>query len=104
MTHDQSEALSLGHEVAVLWQGKLIQTATPETIYRRPVTRELASFVGEAVLLQGGRGARPRQLRTRRIDAVRRRHGDGAVDVMVRPEQIRLWRAERDHAGWHGFV
>jgi iron(III) transport system ATP-binding protein len=93
VTHDQSEALSLGHEVAVLWNGRLIQTATPETLYRRPVTRELASFVGEAVLLPG----------TVRQDRVSCELGDlrlcepmgnGAVDVMVRPEQIRLLRAE----------
>ncbi|MFM0226807.1 ABC transporter ATP-binding protein [Paraburkholderia dipogonis] len=93
VTHDQSEALSLGHEVAVLWNGRLIQTATPETLYRRPVTRELASFVGEAVLLPG--------MATQ--DRVRCELGElplsgpmghGAVDVMVRPEQIRLLRAE----------
>ena len=93
VTHDQSEALSLGHEVAVLWNGRLIQTATPETLYRRPVTRELASFVGEAVLLPG----------TVRQDRVSCELGDlplcepmgnGPVDVMVRPEQIRLLRAE----------
>jgi iron(III) transport system ATP-binding protein len=92
VTHDQSEALSLGHEVAVLWQGKLIQTATPEMIYRRPVTRELASFIGEAVLLQGV-AARDRvscELGELTLSAPAR---DGAVDVMVRPEQIRLWRA-----------
>jgi iron(III) transport system ATP-binding protein len=92
VTHDQSEALSLGHEVAVLWNGRLIQTATPETLYQRPVTRELASFVGEAVLLPG----------TAERDRVSCELGDlvlaapishGAVDVMVRPEQIRLLRA-----------
>jgi iron(III) transport system ATP-binding protein len=91
VTHDQSEALSLGHEVAVLWQGRLIQTATPETIYRRPVTRELASFIGEAVLLQGV-AARDRvtcELGELTLSAPAQ---DGAVDVMVRPEQIRLWR------------
>ncbi|MFM0648894.1 ABC transporter ATP-binding protein [Paraburkholderia bryophila] len=93
VTHDQSEALSLGHEVAVLWNGRLIQTATPQILYRLPVTRELASFVGEAVLLPG----------TVTQDRVSCELGDlplstpigqGAVDVMVRPEQIRLFRDE----------
>jgi iron(III) transport system ATP-binding protein len=93
VTHDQSEALSLGHEVAVLWNGRLIQTATPETLYRRPVTRELASFVGEAVLLPG-------MVRQDRVSCelgelpLSGPMGQGAVDVMVRPEQIRLLRAE----------
>ncbi|MFL9994805.1 ABC transporter ATP-binding protein [Paraburkholderia sediminicola] len=93
VTHDQSEALSLGHEVAVLWNGRLIQTATPETLYRRPVTRELASFVGEAVLLPG-------TVRQHRVSCelgdlpLCEPMGNGPVDVMVRPEQIRLLRAE----------
>ncbi|MFM0737669.1 ABC transporter ATP-binding protein [Paraburkholderia xenovorans] len=97
VTHDQSEALSLGHEVAVLWHGKLIQTATPETLYRRPVTRDLASFVGEAVLLPG-------VVRQDRVSCelgelmLSAPMGNGAVDVMVRPEQIRLLRAEETPA------
>jgi iron(III) transport system ATP-binding protein len=89
VTHDQSEALSLGHEVAVLWRGKLIQTATPEALYRRPVSRELASFVGEAVLLPGvaARDAVDCQLGLLKLAAPA---NAGPVDVMVRPEQIRI--------------
>jgi iron(III) transport system ATP-binding protein len=89
VTHDQSEALSLGREVAVLWQGKLVQTATPETLYRRPATRELASFIGEAVLLPGVavRGVASCALGELKLAISM---ADGPVDVMVRPEQIRL--------------
>ena len=93
VTHDQSEALSLGHEVAVLWNGRLIQTATPETLYRRPVTRELASFVGEAVLLPG-MATRDRVSCELGELPLSGPIGQGAVDVMVRPEQIRLLRGE----------
>ena len=53
VTHDQAEALSMGHEVAVLRDGALVQVADPETLYRHPVDAELARFVGEAVLLPG---------------------------------------------------
>ena len=53
VTHDQAEALSTGSQVAVLRDGRLIQVATPEILYRRPVDAELARFVGEAVLLPG---------------------------------------------------
>ncbi|MBB5499573.1 ABC transporter ATP-binding protein [Paraburkholderia sp. MM5384-R2] len=93
VTHDQSEALSLGHEVAVLWNGRLIQTATPEVLYRRPVTRELASFIGEAVLLPGI-AQRDRASCELGELALVAPVGHGAVDVMVRPEQIRLLRAD----------
>jgi iron(III) transport system ATP-binding protein len=107
VTHDQSEALSLGHEVAVLWRGKLIQTATPEALYRRPVSRELASFVGEAVLVPGtvAGDAVDCQLGTLKLAAP---INAGPVDVMVRPEQIRLFspgaadaRANGDGASLH---
>lgn len=93
VTHDQSEALSLGREVAVLWNGKLIQTATPETLYRRPVSRELASFIGEAVLLPGVASrdvARCALGELKLSTAV----ADGPIDVMVRPEQIYVLHAE----------
>ncbi len=93
VTHDQSEALSLGHQVAVLWNGRLIQTATPETLYRRPVTRELASFVGEAVLLPGVVSQNRVSCELGELP-LSGPIGEGAVDVMVRPEQIRLLRAE----------
>ena len=48
VTHDQEEALSMADRVAVFNQGRLEQVATPETLYRRPATRFVADFVGEA--------------------------------------------------------
>ncbi|MGI4903032.1 MAG: TOBE domain-containing protein, partial [Janthinobacterium lividum] len=89
VTHDQAEALSLGRQVAVLWQGKIIQTDRPEALYRRPVTRALASFIGEAVMLPGvARGSEVDcALGTLRLAAP---ISGAAVDVMIRPEQIAL--------------
>jgi iron(III) transport system ATP-binding protein len=91
VTHDQAEALSLGDEVAVLWSGRLLQTAAPQTLYRRPVTPELAAFIGEAVLLPGrvvsGRAQCVLGTLPMAEDA---NHADGAVDVMLRPEQIEV--------------
>jgi ABC-type sugar transport system ATPase subunit len=46
VTHDQAEALSLGHRVAVLSGGRLLQVATPEELYSRPACVEVARFVG----------------------------------------------------------
>ena len=48
VTHDQSEALSLGDRVGVLRDGRLVQVATPSELYRHPVDARLARFVGEA--------------------------------------------------------
>lgn len=89
VTHDQAEALSLGDEVAVLWGGKLMQKAPPEVVYRRPVSREIACFVGEAVFVRGmadGDFVESALGRLKLAGAI----AHGEVDVMVRPEQIRV--------------
>jgi multiple sugar transport system ATP-binding protein len=46
VTHDQGEALSLGHRVVVLHQGELQQVDEPEALYSHPVNRFVAEFVG----------------------------------------------------------
>lgn len=46
VTHDQSEAMTLGDRVAVLRGGRLEQVGTPREIYDRPATAFVASFVG----------------------------------------------------------
>src|SRR5208282_4665591 len=53
VTHDQDEALSVADRVAALRGGKIAQCATPEDLYSRPADPELASFIGEANLLEG---------------------------------------------------
>ncbi|MCS6965236.1 MAG: ABC transporter ATP-binding protein [Candidatus Kapabacteria bacterium] len=46
VTHDQAEALSLGHRVAVLSSGHLLQVAPPSELYNRPVSVTVARFIG----------------------------------------------------------
>jgi iron(III) transport system ATP-binding protein len=89
VTHDQSEALSMGGRVAVLRDGALVQVATPELLYRRPVDAELARFVGDAVLLPGTvTGGRVRcALGDLPLLAAA---AEGPATVLLRPEQIRL--------------
>jgi iron(III) transport system ATP-binding protein len=91
VTHDQAEALSMGREVAVLRDGRLVQTAAPAVLYRTPVDLELARFVGEAVVLPGQ--AHDSSVTCALGDLPLLRPGlFGEVDVMIRPEQIRLAR------------
>jgi iron(III) transport system ATP-binding protein len=87
VTHDQAEALSMGREVAVLREGRLVQSATPTVLYRQPVDFGVARFVGEAVFLPG-------EARSGRVTCalgeldIRHPGIDGPVEVMIRPEQI----------------
>lgn len=53
VTHDQKEALSMADRIGVLDQGKLIQSGTPRELYRRPRSRFVAGFLGEANFIEG---------------------------------------------------
>jgi multiple sugar transport system ATP-binding protein len=46
VTHDQSEAMTLGHRVAVLRDGKLQQCDAPRALYERPANTFVAGFIG----------------------------------------------------------
>ncbi len=46
VTHDQEEAMTLGDRVVVMHQGKIQQCGTPLEVYRNPVNRFVAEFVG----------------------------------------------------------
>ncbi|MDA1147822.1 MAG: ABC transporter ATP-binding protein [Chloroflexi bacterium] len=51
VTHDQEEALSIADRVAFMARGRLVQVGTPEDVYLRPATIEVAEFIGDANLL-----------------------------------------------------
>ena len=51
VTHDQSEALALSHEIAVMNEGRIVQIGAPRDIYERPQDRFVADFVGTANFL-----------------------------------------------------
>jgi iron(III) transport system ATP-binding protein len=87
VTHDQAEALSTGREVAVLRGGRLVQTAAPETLYREPADLDVAHFVGEAVVVPGEAAGTDVTCVFGRLP-LRGQSLEGAVDVMVRPEQV----------------
>src|SRR5262245_31857172 len=61
VTHDQTEALSISDRIAVMNKGRIEQIAAPATLYDRPATRFVASFIGTMNILEarpaGGDGA-----------------------------------------------
>jgi multiple sugar transport system ATP-binding protein len=61
VTHDQVEAMTMGHRIAVMSVGKLQQVATPEALYARPANTFVAHFLGspgmnlvEGMLVESG--------------------------------------------------
>jgi multiple sugar transport system ATP-binding protein len=99
VTHDQVEAMTMGHRIAVMKDGKLQQVGTPLEVYEQPANLFVASFIGTppmnlvpAALADGGTalvasGARlPVPERWRAATAGR----DGRkVIVGLRPENLR---------------
>jgi iron(III) transport system ATP-binding protein len=53
VTHDQKEALSIADRMAVLQGGHIRQLGTPAELYRRPRSRFVADFMGEANVIEG---------------------------------------------------
>ncbi len=50
VTHDQVEAMTLGHRVCVLRDGRLQQVDTPQTLFERPVNLFVAGFIGSPAM------------------------------------------------------
>src|SRR4029077_9179101 len=98
VTHDQSEALSLSDRIAVISEGRIRQLGSPDEIYRRPVDRFVASFVGDVNVLRARLERIDGALATVALGAARvkvpSRTLQGAatgsmVDLFVRPEELR---------------
>ncbi len=100
VTHDQEEAFVLGDEVAVMLDGEIVQQSTPAGLYDEPATPWVASFVGDANLVAGrGRG---HHADTGVGPVVLRTVTEGPVQVVLRPEELRLGAS--DEGGAPGVV
>src|SRR6516165_4098154 len=95
---DQSEALSLSDRIAVIAEGRIRQLGPPDEIYRRPVDRFVASFVGDVNVLRARLERIDGAIATVALGAARvkvpSRTLEGAasgsiVDLFVRPEELR---------------
>jgi len=95
VTHDQEEALSMADRVGVMRNGRLEQLGAPAEVYSRPTTDFVAQFVGSVSRLPG-HVTTPGTVSVLGTEvAVPHRSGEElptgtAVDVLVRPESIRL--------------
>jgi spermidine/putrescine transport system ATP-binding protein len=46
VTHDQEEALTMSDRIAVMFDGKIAQVATPQMLYGKPCSRRVGNFIG----------------------------------------------------------
>ncbi len=94
VTHDQEEALSLVDRVAVLIGGVVRQVGTPQQLYRQPMARDVAEFVGDANFIPGTALGRSVTCELGTLELLNDLHGP--VDVLVRPENVTLAPAAAD--------
>jgi iron(III) transport system ATP-binding protein len=53
VTHDQKEAMGMADRIAVMQSGRIVQLGTPSELYRQPINRFVAEFMGETNLISG---------------------------------------------------
>jgi len=102
VTHDQVEAMTMGHRVAVLKDGLLMQVDTPRNLYDHPANVFVAGFIGSPAmniktvpLTQEGAQLGPLLLPlTREQVAAAGRDGATTVTVGFRPENIDITPGE----------
>lgn len=115
VTHDQTEAMTLGTRIVVMRDGKMQQVDTPANLYAKPVNRFVAGFIGtpsmnffeaqvvsweEAPALLVGEY----RMMPCREDAARiSRHGSDSVILGIRPENI-LWEAPESVSAGADYV
>ncbi len=93
VTHDQEEALSMSHRLAVMHDGQMIQAGRPQEVYESPATAFVAEFLGVANLFDvdfDGSGACSVAGRPLVIDGSDRRAERGPGRIVVRPERVRV--------------
>ena len=99
VTHDQAEAMVISDRIVVMFDGHIHQVGAPDEIYSRPVSREVASFIGLSNFVEGrvrgtGGGDGVFSLETA-VGTLRCAYSETLADgqevtLIVRPEAISL--------------
>ena len=79
VTHDQTEAFTLGDRVGVMRSGRVVQVATPDELWAHPHDADIARFLGLANV-EGGEVIRPEAVGVGRA----KDDGNGLVEQVTR--------------------
>src|SRR3990172_1074050 len=98
VTHDQEEALTMSDRIAVMNQGRVLQTAEPRQIYDYPATRFVADFIGTTNFINGriistGNETASVELDGLGIVCMTMQEGlatGQSITLAIRPERLRL--------------
>jgi ABC-type Fe3+/spermidine/putrescine transport system ATPase subunit len=99
VTHDQEGAMAMSDFVAVMRRGRILQTATPEELYHRPVNAFVANFIGAANLIpveQCSRNGNSVEFSLFGFQSTATVAGHGSrMIALIRPEHITLCDPEK---------
>ena len=106
VTHDQEDAFAIADRIALIRRGRLLQVGTPDDLYDRPASLQVAKFIGRATIVPaedlGERaavtiGGIRRELSTTRPDGAMR-----SPLVVLRPDALEI--TGDDTSAWRGEV
>ncbi|WFE76821.1 ABC transporter ATP-binding protein [Roseinatronobacter sp. S2] len=97
VTHDQTEAMTMGDRICVMKDGHIMQVADPKTLYDRPANAFVAGFIGSPEMnllagrLDGSRFHLGDQSLVLPDELMARLHANsGAVTLGIRPQHLRV--------------
>ena len=107
-THYREEAIALADTIAVMIDGRLLQTGRPDEIFSRPVSKEIAAFVGVMNLLEGKIIDKAQNLCSVKtgeniIEAVSDLKKDDEVYICLRPEDIVVSKQQESNSARNNF-
>jgi putative spermidine/putrescine transport system ATP-binding protein len=100
VTHDQEEALAIADRIGVMNRGRVEQIAAPRTLYQRPATEYVATFVGVTNRLPCVVDHGEAIVFGSRVPLLSGSAPDGNASVLVRPESLGLTFEADDAQPW----
>jgi ABC-type Fe3+/spermidine/putrescine transport system ATPase subunit len=110
VTHDQEDAFAVADRIVLLANGRVLQIGTPQELYARPASREVAAFIGKATLVpaqdHGSSATVTLDGVTRSLEVTRPLGEDQVLSkalVVLRPEALLLSGPDSSDA-WPGVI
>jgi putative spermidine/putrescine transport system ATP-binding protein len=105
VTHDQDEAMTMADEVVVMGDNRVQQVGPPLEVYRRPVNRFVADFIGINNFLPARvRADGELEVLGRALERPTPRGVSGEATLSIRPEDVRLHTRPPDRPTFEGRV
>lgn len=100
VTHDQDDAFAIADRIVLLSLGRVLQTGSPEDLYDRPATRDVATFIGHAALIPARRNGQSASVTIGGVTRMVALSSSGDVAdgdsgaIVLRPEAVEIARDE----------